>query len=254
MQVIGRIFIAAVHAAVAVVVYRAVSNVVLVHQVHNVHDGLRVVGGIAVNLHIEDVSTACEGMVGSFNLGFVLGAALVVHWHMVAVGVVNLVGDSWNFAKVLTVAACELAGKSLGWCGEHAVVVLVFQAELVDAFTHVAYNLQAKFLALLALAMMLPCECDEALGKTNEPNAKRTLVYHAFYGFVGLEVLASVPQLGHEQWELLGHRGFLEVEAVIELTGSDVEHIVELMEEFLDACLLVFNFHALDGKTHNVDG
>ena len=58
MQVFGSILIAAVHAAVAVVVHRAVANVVLVHQVNDIHNCLGVVGGVTVNLYIEDVTTA----------------------------------------------------------------------------------------------------------------------------------------------------------------------------------------------------
>ena len=58
------ILVAAVHAAVARMVNAAVANVVLVHHIHDTHNGFGVVCGIAVNLYIEDVSAACEWMVG----------------------------------------------------------------------------------------------------------------------------------------------------------------------------------------------
>lgn len=57
------ILVAAVEAAVAVVVYAAIAHVELVHHVDYAHDDLWVVGGITVNLYIEDVSSACEVVV-----------------------------------------------------------------------------------------------------------------------------------------------------------------------------------------------
>ena len=118
-------------------VHRAVANVVLVHQVNYVHDGLWVVGGIAVNLNIKDVSTASNLVVRCLNLGLVLGTALVVYGHVVTVSVVNLVGDTGKLTKVLTVATCELATEALGWSCEDTVVVLILLAVLVDALAHV---------------------------------------------------------------------------------------------------------------------
>ena len=137
MQIFGGVLISAVQATVTVVVDRAVANVVLVHQVNDVHDSLWVVGGIAIDFDVEDVSASCNLVVRSLNLGLVLGAALVVYRHMVAIGVINLVGHSRNLTKVLAVASSESSSESLGWSCEHAVVVLVVLAELVDALAHV---------------------------------------------------------------------------------------------------------------------
>jgi hypothetical protein len=137
MQIFGGVLISAVQATVTVMVHRAVANVVLVHQVNDVHDGLWVVGGITVNLNIKDVSTASNLVVRCLNLGLVLGTALVVYGHVITVGVVNLVGDTGKLTKVLTVATCELATEALGWSCEDTVVVLVLLAVLVDALAHV---------------------------------------------------------------------------------------------------------------------
>ena len=69
-KVLLGVLISAVHAAVAVVVHRAVAYVVAVHQVDNVGDCLRVVGGIAVDFHIKYVAASGQFVVGTFDFGF----------------------------------------------------------------------------------------------------------------------------------------------------------------------------------------
>ena len=59
------ILVTAIHATVACMVYRAVTDIELVHHVHDVHHGLGVVCGIAVYLHVEDMSAAGQRMVRS---------------------------------------------------------------------------------------------------------------------------------------------------------------------------------------------
>ena len=73
LQRVGGILVTAAHAAVAVVVYRAVAYVVLVYQVNNVSYRLRIVGGIAVNLYIEYVAAAGQFVVWCLYFGLVLG-------------------------------------------------------------------------------------------------------------------------------------------------------------------------------------
>ena len=77
------VLIAAMHAAVAVVVHRAIAYVVCVHEVYDVGYGLWIVGGVAVDFHIEDVAASGEFVVGAFYFGFVAGRALVVYRHVV---------------------------------------------------------------------------------------------------------------------------------------------------------------------------
>ena len=127
LKALGGILVAAVHATVAVVVDRAVTHVVLVHEVHNIGNCLGVVGGITVNLDVEDVATTGQFVIGSLNLGLVLGRALVIDRHVVAVGVIDLVGHTGDLAEVLTVAASEFAAEALGGRGKDAIVVLVAQ-------------------------------------------------------------------------------------------------------------------------------
>ena len=67
------IFVSTLHATIAIVIHRAVTNVVLVHEIDDIHDSLRVVGSIAINLNIEDVSATSEVVIGSLDLGLMLG-------------------------------------------------------------------------------------------------------------------------------------------------------------------------------------
>ncbi len=97
---------------------RAVSYVVLVHQVHDVGYGLRVVGGVAVDFHIENVSAARQLVVRTFDFCLVAGRAFVVDRHMVGVGVVDFVGDAGEYSEALAVFGCELSRQPLCRSGE----------------------------------------------------------------------------------------------------------------------------------------
>ena len=74
-----RILETAVHASVSVVVYRAVSDFVFVHEVNDGHDCLRIMGCVSVDLNVEDVSTTCECMVRTLDLRLMLRSTLVVY-------------------------------------------------------------------------------------------------------------------------------------------------------------------------------
>ena len=226
LKAIGGILVTAVHATVAVMVDRAVTHVVLVHEVHNIGNRLGVVGGITVNLDVEDVTATSQFVIGSLDLGLVLGRALVIDGHMVAVGVIDLVGHTGNLAEVLAVAAGEFAAETLGGRGKDTIVVLVALAELVNAVAHIGNDLDTQLLCLVTLTVVMSREGNQTLSKANEANAQRTLVDDALHLVVGLEFAGTVPQLRHEQGELLGHRRLLVLETGIELTCGDFQQIV----------------------------
>ena len=89
------ILVSAVHTAVACMVHTSVADVVLIHQVNDVHHHLGVMCGIAVNLHIEDMAASGQIVIGSLYLSLVQGRAMVVDRHVVRVGVVVAVCDTW---------------------------------------------------------------------------------------------------------------------------------------------------------------
>ena len=70
-----------------------------VHQVDYVGYCLGIVGGIAVDFHIEYMSAAGELVVRGLDLGLVAGRAVVVNGHVVGVCVIRLVGDAGDDAE-----------------------------------------------------------------------------------------------------------------------------------------------------------
>lgn len=78
-QVLTRILISAVKTPVAVMVYAAVTDIVLVHKVHDIHDGLRIVRRIPVNLHIEYMSAPLKLMIRPFDLRLMLRSAMEIN-------------------------------------------------------------------------------------------------------------------------------------------------------------------------------
>ena len=54
--------------------------------------------------------------------------------------------------------------------------MLIALRELVGLLLHETNDLETELLALVAFAMVLACECDEAFSKTNESYTERTLI------------------------------------------------------------------------------
>ena len=201
-MVVG-ILIAAVHTAVAIMVHTAVSHVQLVHHVNHTHNNLWVMCSVAVNLYVEDMSTTGHFVIWSLNLCLMTGRTFVVNGHVVRVCVIVAIGNTRNHAKLLAVFLCELSAQSLGWCGQHAVVMMVALAEFVRALAHVSYYLQSQLLRFLTLAMMLTGECNQCLGQSDETDAQCSLIDNALDGIHWLQLVGTNPQVLHQQWELL---------------------------------------------------
>ncbi len=109
LKTVCGVFVAAVHAAVAVVVHGAITDVVFVHEVYNVGHCFGIVCGVTVNLHVEYMASACEGMIGSLHLSFVLGRTVIVDGNVVGVGGVDLVGNPGNHTEAFAIAHGEFS-------------------------------------------------------------------------------------------------------------------------------------------------
>ena len=103
------ILVATVHAAVAIVVDRAVTHVQLIHHIHHTHNDLWVMCGITVNLHVEDMSTTRHLMIRSLYFRLVTGRALIVNRYVVGVGIIVTIGHPRDDAELLAVLLRELA-------------------------------------------------------------------------------------------------------------------------------------------------
>ena len=75
---------------------------------------------------------------------------------------------------------------------------------------------------------MLAGKCHQRFGQTNETDTQRALIDDRSYRIVGPKIFATGPQHGHQQRELLGKSGLLEIVTVVQLAGSHFEYLVEL--------------------------
>ena len=77
------ILIAAVHTTVAVVVYRAIADIVLIHECYNIIDSLRIVCCVTIYFHIEYVTATGKFMIWGFNLRFLSRGTMIIDRNMV---------------------------------------------------------------------------------------------------------------------------------------------------------------------------
>ena len=131
--------------------------------------------------------------------------------------------------------------------------MLILFRELVGTAAHVAYDAQSESLSLLAFAMVCTDKRHQTFGESDKSYTESTLIDDTFYGLAGCHLITAVPQTRHEQGELLGKSGLLEIEPVAKLTVSDVEHIVELLHETADAFFFILDHHAFDGDADYID-
>ena len=106
----------------------------------------------------------------------------IIYGHMIGVGIVVAVSDTGNDAELFAVLLREFTAQALSRRGQHAVVVVVALAEVVDTLTHVSYYLQAQLLTLLALTVVFARQCYQTLGPSDEADAQRALVDDALDG------------------------------------------------------------------------
>ena len=81
-EVLTRIFESAVQTAVPVVVHTTVADIVFVHPVHNVHDGLRLMGRISVDFHVEDMAAPFQIVIWGLHFSLMLRCAMEIHRDM----------------------------------------------------------------------------------------------------------------------------------------------------------------------------
>ena len=204
--------------------------------------------------HKKYMSATGYLVIWCLHLSLVTGRTLVVYRYVVGVGVIVSVGDTWDTAELLAVFLGEFTTETFCRCGKHGVVMVIPFAEVVYTLTHIIDDFQSQFLTLLTLSMVLACQGYKTFCQSDEADAERALVDDTLNGVVGLQFVGTDPQTLHQQWELFGEGCLLELETVIELACSDIEHSVKFLEELVDALLLVLDFHAFDSQSHNVDG
>ena len=93
---------------------RTVSEIILVHHVYDLHYRLLIMGGVAIDFHIEDMTSTGKLVVRGFYLCFVSWRAMIVDGDMVGVGIIILVGHSFDASESFAVYLGEFSGKPFG--------------------------------------------------------------------------------------------------------------------------------------------
>ena len=119
LKIVLGILISTCHAAIAVVVDRAITDIVFVHHVNNIADSIGIMSGVTVDFDIEYVAAACQGMIGSLDFSLVTWRAVVVHRHMVGICMMSAVSHSGDDAERLAVFLRELAREPFGRSSQH---------------------------------------------------------------------------------------------------------------------------------------
>lgn len=91
----GGILETAVHATITVVVHGAIPHIVPVHHIDNCHNRAWIVGSIPVYLDIKDMAAPGQVVIRCFNLGFMAGAAFIIHGYVIGIRVIFPIRDSW---------------------------------------------------------------------------------------------------------------------------------------------------------------
>ena len=112
-----------------------------------------------------------------------------------------------------------------------------------------AHDLQAQALGLGGLAVMLAGEGHQTLGQTDEAGGQRAVLEHLALLVGGRELFGIDPHaLAHEERRVVHVLASLNLEALVQLTGHELQLGVEQVEEQVDVAL------GADGQTGQVDG
>ena len=100
---------------------------------------------------------------------------------------------------------------------------------------------------------MFACQCYKTFCKSDEADAESALIDDGFDCVFRSEIFTADPELAHQQRKLLLERCLLEIVSLAQLLGSNVENIIEPVEEFRDPRGLVLDIHTFYRDTDNVD-
>ena len=241
--------IAADRVAVDRMVDRAVADAGFLHRADDRLERLQILRRVTVQLDVADVAAVGERVVGRLQGDLVVGGDIEVHRHMEAVGVVVADGHARDNAVAGAVDANEAAGKAFGRRGDERVVHATLLRHAVAVGTHVADDLQTQALGLGRLAVMLTGQRHQALGQTDEARGQRAVLQHLALLVGGREFLGIDPNaLAHEERRVVHVLASLNLEALIQLTGHQLQLGVEQVEEQVDVAL------GANGQTRQVDG
>ena len=227
---------------------RAVADACIVHAADHRLKRLDVVGGVAVQLDIADVAGVGQRVVRRLLVDLVIGGDVKPHRDVERVGVIVAVGDARDVAVALFVHPDKPSGQALRRGGQQGEVHLHLLALAVAVVAHIFDNLQALLLHLVALAVVMAVQGGQRLGKADKADREGAVFEHLAHLIVGTQLVAVQPYaLPHQEREVVDPLGRLNLKAVEQLVGHQIEHLVELLVEQL---LVVVG---LDGQARQID-
>ena len=228
---------------------RTVSDARLFHASHYLFERFEIVRGVAVKLHITDMSRIGERMERRLYLYLVVRADVVVHGHVEGVGVIIPVGHARYYAVLLLVYAHEPARKSFGGGRDKPEVEPRLLRHSVEIFSHEPHDIHTEVERLLALAVVFARQRYERFGKTDESDRQSAVFEHFADFVVGAELLGIDPHaLSHEEREVLYSLFGLDLESVEQLLHDEIHLAFQFFEEPIHVAL------ALDRYTRQIDG
>jgi len=107
----------AVITALGVTVYRMIDGTVadaaFLHSTDNAFECFQIVGGIAIQLNISDVTCVGQCMIRSLDLDLLICTERVVYRYMEGVGILFTIGNTGDYAKLLLVDTDKTSGQAL---------------------------------------------------------------------------------------------------------------------------------------------
>src|SRR5574344_384119 len=79
---LSSILITTIQTTVAIMVHTAVTDIVLIHKIDNIHDSLRIMGSIPVDFHIENMSATLKIMIRSLHFSLMLRSTMEINRNM----------------------------------------------------------------------------------------------------------------------------------------------------------------------------
>ena len=157
---------------------------------------------------------------------------------MEGVGVIIAVGHALDLAEALAVDLDKAAGQAFRRGGDQREIQAVFFARLIHALAHVADDLEAEVLRLVALAVVLADQRLERLRQADEAQGQRAVLEHLADRVVRTELVRVDPHaLAHQEGIVAHLLGGLDLKAGEQLVDHQIDLAVEVLKEPVDVAV-----------------
>ena len=146
------------------VVDGAIADAGFLHEADYLLKGFEILGRIAVQLNIADVTAVGKRVIRRFAANLLKRANREIHRNMERVGVLLTVGHAFDQAIPLAVNLHKPSGQTFGRGRNEREVEVIFLRCLVHAVPHVLDDLKAQVLCFLAFAVVDAQKCFQAFG------------------------------------------------------------------------------------------